>query len=74
MAPLADLVGVSRDAAVIAYQTGAGLMDMITPANGALLAMLLRANVSYDRWLRFAIPGAGLVSLVGFAGIWFAAS
>jgi C4-dicarboxylate anaerobic carrier len=74
MAPLADLLGVSRDAAVIAYQTGAGLMDMITPANGALLAMLLRANVSYNRWPRFAIPGALLVSLVGFAGIWLSAS
>jgi hypothetical protein len=31
MAPLCDLLGRSRDAAVIAYQTGAGLMDMITP-------------------------------------------
>ena len=72
MAPLADLVGVSRDAAVIAYQTGAGLMDMITPTNGALLAMLLGAKVSYARWNRFAIPGALLVSRVGFAGIWLA--
>ncbi len=72
MAPLADLVGVSRDAAIIAYQTGAGLMDMITPTNGAVLAMLLGAQVSYARWIRFAIPGALLVSLVGFAGIWLA--
>jgi len=72
MAPLADLVGVSRDAAVIAFQTGAGLMDMVTPTNGALLAMLLGAQVSFSRWLRFAIPGALLVSLVGFVGIWLA--
>ncbi len=72
MAPLADLVGVSRDAAVIAYQTGAGLMDMITPTNGALLAMLLGAKVSFSRWMRFAIPGALLVSIVGFVGIWLA--
>jgi len=69
MAPLSDLLGLSRDAAVIAYQTGAGLMDMITPTNGALLAMLLAAGVSYGRWLTFAIPGALLVSLVGLAGI-----
>jgi len=69
MAPLADLVGRSRDAAVIAYQTGAGLTDMITPTNGALLAMLLSARVTYDRWLRFAVPGVLLVALVGFAGI-----
>jgi uncharacterized ion transporter superfamily protein YfcC len=72
MAPLADLVGISRDAAVIAYQTGAGLMDMITPTNGALLAMLISANVSFSRWLRFAIPGALLVSMVGFVGVWLA--
>jgi uncharacterized ion transporter superfamily protein YfcC len=72
MAPLSDLLGLSRDAAVIAYQTGAGLMDMITPTNGALLAMLLSAGVTYGRWLKFAIPGAILVSIVGFIGIFLA--
>jgi uncharacterized ion transporter superfamily protein YfcC len=69
MAPLADLLGVSRDSAVIAYQTGAGLMDMLTPSSGALLAIVLAARVAYGRWLRFAVPGALLVSLVGVAGI-----
>jgi len=69
LAPLCDLLGISRDAAVIAYQTGAGLMDMITPTNGALLAMVLGARVGYDRWLRFAVPGAVLVALVGAGGI-----
>ena len=69
MAPLSDLLGISRDSAVIAYQTGAGLMDMITPTDGALLAMLLVAGVPYGRWLRFAIPGALLVSVVGIVGV-----
>lgn len=69
MAPLSDLLGISRDAAVIAYQTGAGLTDMITPTNGALLAMLLGARVSYGRWIRFALPGALLVAIVGVVGI-----
>ena len=69
MAPLADLLGVSRDAAVIAFQTGAGLMDMLTPTSGALLAILLIAKVDFGRWLRFAIPGTLLVALVGVAGI-----
>ena len=73
MAPLADLSHVSRDAAVIAYQTGAGLMDMITPTNGALLAILASARVPYARWLRFVIPGALLVSVVGVIGILIAA-
>ena len=44
-------------------------MDMLTPTNGALLAMLLGAGVSYGRWIRFALPGALLVVLVGLAGI-----
>ena len=69
MAPLADLLGLSRDAAVIAYQTGAGLADMLTPTNGALLAILFGAGVPFGRWLRFAVPGALLVSIAGFVGI-----
>lgn len=69
MAPLADLLGFSRDAAVIAYQTGAGLMDMVTPTNGGLLAVLYAANVPLGQWLRFAVPGVLLVSIVGFIGI-----
>jgi uncharacterized ion transporter superfamily protein YfcC len=73
MAPLADLLHVSRDAAVIAYQAGAGLMDAMTPTNGALLAMLLGANVRYGRWLRFAIPGMLMVAAVGAVGVLIAA-
>jgi uncharacterized ion transporter superfamily protein YfcC len=73
MAPLSDLLGVSRDAAVIAYQTGAGLMDAIAPTSGAMLAVLLGARVSYGRWLRFVVPGAMLVALVGLAGVVIAA-
>jgi uncharacterized ion transporter superfamily protein YfcC len=73
MAPLSDLLFVSRDAAVIAYQTGAGLMDMITPTNGAVLAMLSNAKVDYGRWLRFVVPGALLVALVGAIGVLLAA-
>jgi uncharacterized ion transporter superfamily protein YfcC len=69
MAPLCDLLHISRDAGVIAYQTGAGLMDLITPTNGALLAVLLAANVPYGRWIRFAVPGALLVAIVGLIGI-----
>ncbi len=69
MAPLADLLGISRDAAVIAYQTGAGLMDLVTPTGGALLAILLGAQVDFTRWLRFVVPGVLLVALVGLVGI-----
>jgi hypothetical protein len=69
MAPLADLLGLSRDAAVIAYQTGAGLAELLTPTNGAVLATVFGAGVPFGRWLRFAVPGVLLVSLVGLVGI-----
>jgi len=69
MAPLADLVGLSRQVAVLAYQTGGGLMDLLTPTNGALLAVLLAADVPYQKWLRFALGGWLLATAVGVAGM-----
>ena len=72
MAPLADLVGLSRQVAVLAFQTGAGLMELLTPTNGALLAVLLAADVSFQRWIKFALGGWVLATLVGVAGILFA--
>jgi uncharacterized ion transporter superfamily protein YfcC len=68
-APVADLIGMSRDAAVMAFQTGAVLTDVLSPTTGPFLAMLLAAQVPFERWLRFGIPGMALVSLVGFAAI-----
>jgi uncharacterized ion transporter superfamily protein YfcC len=73
MAPLSDLLGISRDAAVLAYQTGAGLSDMVIPTNGAVLAILASAHMTFGRWVRFAAPGVLLVAIVGVAGIILAA-
>ena len=70
--PLSDLIGLSRQVTVLAYQTGAGLMDMLTPTNGALLAVLLAAGVPYGRWLRFAVGGWLLTTVVGILGIFVA--
>jgi uncharacterized ion transporter superfamily protein YfcC len=69
MAPLADLVGLSRQVAVLAYQTGAGLMELLTPTNGALLAVLLAAGVPFQKWFRFAVVGWVLTTAVGIAGM-----
>ena len=42
---------------------------MIVPTNGALFAVPLAADLPYGRWIRFAVPGALLVSIVGLVGI-----
>lgn len=73
MAPLADLAGASRDAAVFALQTGMGLSDFLIPTNGAVLAMLTAAGVSVSRWLRYAVPGVLLVAIVGIVATLLAA-
>lgn len=71
-APIADLLGFSREATVIAYQTGGGLAQMVTPTNGALMAILLAAKVPLQRWLRFAVAGIALLVLVGVVAAAFA--
>ena len=67
--PLGDLVGLSRQAVVFAYQTGAGLMEMLTPTNGALMAVLLAADVPFSRWIRFAVVGVLLLVPVGLVAM-----
>jgi uncharacterized ion transporter superfamily protein YfcC len=64
-APLADVLGLSRQLPVLAYQTGAGLMELATPTNGALMAILLAANVPFARWIRFVWPALVALTLLG---------
>ncbi len=56
LAPLSDLLGLSRQVTVLAYQVGAGLCELLTPTNGALMALIAAAGVKYDEWLRFVMP------------------
>jgi uncharacterized ion transporter superfamily protein YfcC len=67
--PLSDLLGISRQVTVLAFQYGAGLSELLTPTNGALMATLAAAGVRYDKWLRFAIPLFLLIFLVGILAI-----
>jgi len=56
MAPLSDLIGVSRQTAVFAFTCGDGFSNMVIPTSGILMAMLGLARVPYGRWLRFMLP------------------
>ncbi len=61
LVPLSDLIGLSRQVTVLAYQYGAGLCEVLTPTNGALMAMLAAAGVRFEDWLRFAVPIFGVL-------------
>ena len=56
MAPIGDLVGVSRQTAVLAFQFGDGFANMIVPTNPVLMGILGIAGIPYDRWFRFVAP------------------
>jgi uncharacterized ion transporter superfamily protein YfcC len=56
MAPIGDIVGVSRQVAVLCFQLGDGLMNMIVPTNAVLMGILGLANIPYERWFKFIFP------------------
>ncbi|MEG3042838.1 MAG: YfcC family protein [Clostridium sp.] len=51
--PLADLVGVTRQSAVLAFNFGDGFGNYVLPTSSALMGILGAANIPYDRWMKF---------------------
>jgi len=70
LAPLADLVGVTRQTSVLAYQFGDGFSNIFTPTSGYFMAALDLAGIPWTRWARFMLPlqalwlTAGLILLL----------
>jgi uncharacterized ion transporter superfamily protein YfcC len=56
MTPLADLLHIQRQTAVLAYQFGDGITNLILPSYSVLIGALGLANVPFTRWFRFAMP------------------
>ncbi len=69
LVPLADLLGLSRQVVVLSYQYGAGLCELLTPTNGALMAILGAARVRYEDWLRFAVPLWAALAALGLGAV-----
>ncbi len=70
LAPLSDLIGLSRQVCVLAYQYGAVMMDLLVPTNGSLMAVIAIAGISFDKWFKFAVKftlvilGIGAIAIV----------
>jgi uncharacterized ion transporter superfamily protein YfcC len=56
MAPISDLIGITRQTAVFAFTCGDGFSNMIIPTSGILMAVLSLAKVPYTKWLKFVLP------------------
>ena len=56
MTPVADLVGISRQSAVLAFQMGDGFSNAILPWAGATAGMVGLANCSFTAWFKYILP------------------
>lgn len=64
MVPVSDLIGLSRQVTVLAYEGGAGLTELVTPTNGALVAVTAAAGLAFGDWLSFALRMFALLFVV----------
>lgn len=53
MAPLADLVGMTRQTAILAFNFGDGFCNYVLPTSTALMGIISAVNIPYDRWMKF---------------------
>jgi len=71
MAPLSDILGISRQTAVLAFQFGDGLTNLIIPTSGVTMGVLSIAKIPYEKWVQWALPlmvllfGTAMILLLG---------
>lgn len=66
MAPFSDLIGLSRQATVMAFQFGDGFTNLITPTSGVLIGVLGVAKIPYAKWVRWILPFMIVLIILGF--------
>lgn len=66
MAPFSDLVNVSRQATVMAFQFGDGFTNMITPTSPVLIGALGIARIPYEKWVKWILPFMAILILLGW--------
>lgn len=66
MAPFSDLIGLSKQATVMAFQFGDGFTNMLTPTSGVLIAVLGVSRIPYDKWFRWAWKFILALVILGF--------
>ncbi len=66
MSQFSDLIGLSRQATVMAFQFGDGFTNMITPTSGVLIGALGVAKIPFDKWVRWITPLMIILIILGF--------
>lgn len=66
MSQFSDLVGLSRQATVMAFQFGDGFTNMITPTSGVLIGVLGMARIPFSKWVKWVTPLMIILVILGF--------
>lgn len=66
MSQFSDLIGVSRQATVMAFQLGDGFTNMITPTSPVLIGVLGVARIPYEKWLKWVLPFMVILIVLGW--------
>jgi len=69
LAPLGDLVGVTRQTNVLAYQLGNGLTNVFIPTQGYFMAALGILRIPWAIWVRWLLPLLGIWLVIGGAAV-----
>ena len=56
MIPVGEVIGLTRQTTILAFQIGDGLTNLVNPSFGGIMAMLSLCRVPFDEWLRFISP------------------
>lgn len=72
MTPLADMLNLTRQTAVVAFKLGDGITNMITPISGVLMAVLAIGGIPYTKWFRFILPLVVIWSIIGIVFVMIA--
>ena len=60
MLPLADIVGITRQTAIIAFQFGDGFSNILWPTMGVLWACIGAAKIKFNEWVKWLLPLMGI--------------
>lgn len=66
MSQFSDLIGLSRQATVMAFQLGDGFTNMITPTSPVLIGVLGVAKIPYEKWLKWVLPFMAILVFLGW--------
>jgi uncharacterized ion transporter superfamily protein YfcC len=69
LTPLGDLVGITRQTTVLAYQFGDGFSNIFTPTSGYFMAGLALIGVPWTRWAKFLWPLQVIWLVIGLVAL-----